>query len=390
MNNSLRLFVVSVIILGLFTQVLSQNLDLLKELTIYKDSLNSKSGERVEAMRRIETHFSKENLHETAKILIKDAANTVLLQDTDPYVQREGLISIGKMLGGGKDILRELLFEDPPFFTTFTTNIIKARFIVGVMGDLQLDDMRNTLLSYVDYIVEHPDLFPLTGGLEGLEGFMKIMCEAFFFLNHTDIPRFFINKYLEEDQSKKNIWTFLLMNFVRFQQHKHSKKRPLVIDTETKANWKILLNREALIQREHDDFFIALHLLLMLSSNMTITEIMDYKAAYYMDYYTELSKKRVVYLDEAMDKINELYRIHLSPTGQPEGSEGSGEQMVTGFTELSVLFLEMMGALTGAHGSPENNSENSPERNENIKKYNEISRWLADYVESVRFPRPKP
>ena len=69
MNNSLRLFVVSVIILGLFTQVLSQNLDLLKELTIYKDSLNSKSGERVEAMRRIETHFSKENLHETAKIL---------------------------------------------------------------------------------------------------------------------------------------------------------------------------------------------------------------------------------------------------------------------------------------------------------------------------------
>ena len=26
---------------------------------------------------------------------------------------------------------------------------------------------------------------------------------------------------------------------------------------------------------------------------------------------------------------------------------------------------------------------------ENIKKYNEISRWIADYVESVRFPRPK-
>ena len=383
MKNSLRLLLISVTILGLFTQSLGQSLDLLKELSIYKGEGTLTSGERVGAIERIESHFTKENLTETAKILIKDAANTVLSQKTDPYVQRQGLVSIGKMMGGGAKILKELLFEDPPFFTVFTTNLAKAQFIIGVMGELQLDDMRELLHSYVNYIVAHPDLFPLNRELGDM---LNTTIESLFFLNHASTPQFFINQYLrEENQTKKSMWSFLLMTFVKFQQYKHSRKRFLVIDDDTKNVWKAILKREDLVQREHDDFFIALHLLLLISSNMTIEEIIDYKSTYYMDYFTVLSKRRLQYLEEAMENISELYRIHLTPSGNQEISSGSGEEFVKGFTQLALLFLGCLDDIGSDRGS-----QNNFGKNENIRKYNEVFRWLMDCIDSVRFPKPNP
>ena len=94
------------------------------------------------------------------------------------------------------------------------------------------------------------------------------------------------------------------------------------------------------------------------------------------------------YLDEAMDNINELYRIRLSPSGKKEENTNAAADMVKGFTQLALLFFGCFEDIDDPQEqlSPELEST----RTENIRKYNEISAWIAVNIESVRFPKVKP
>ena len=379
--------------LGLFTPSLAQELDILKELSIYKDAANFTANQRVEAMRTIETRFTNQNLSETAKILIKDAANTVVSRiEAEPFVKRESLISIGKMMGGGSEILKELLFEDPPFFTVYTPDIHKARLIIDVMGDLQIDDAREALHSYISYIIAHPDQFPINRELQDL---LATTVETLFYLNNVATPQFFIDHYRsEQDQTKKSLWTWLLMTFVKDQQIKHSRKRILHIDEATKTAWKALLRSADLIEMDHDnflhnDFFIALHLLLLITSTMTIEEIIDYKNSYYTDYYSFMSKRRLDYLNESMERISELYRIHGTPSGNiPESPEEQTEiSTMRGLTQIALVFLGCFEDLDKTSKPVDNPSQSK--RLENIQKYNDISNWIFSWIDSIRFPKPQ-